>query len=386
MSFKDRLSLSYRSKRKADMELVFDDYGTRIKELEDETAQFSEQSLNEQEQKALASLREITQSVEVMNKDNTLVQLDGHPEAAKHEQIVDPTCLKEKIDTFAKLVELLKLTHLEQETLDYFLRYTISSTNLLQLDSVQDSKYVQLKQEVDELEKGALDVHLREIDVTKNQIADLCKDLNKTQETINETYLDTTNALDDCETLLGELTQLRAEKQTSEEADTLEDNPAAQTYENWQLLQESKADLLRLEQEETRLKGIVRSYEKLESSPNQVKNDPKLLQTHSSLALLVKIWQTKFLPRYANSNLELFPQTRKFQFDVAEVFTVVITLCEKLAIRDIQIHRTNTKSIPADHTTEDSLKDKHMGTRNIYNALDDIIHTLRGLEKNNRAT
>ncbi|CDH09833.1 related to Spindle pole body component KRE28 [Zygosaccharomyces bailii ISA1307] len=367
------------------MQLGFDDYGARIKDLEDETARFSEQSLNEQEHKVLASLREITQSVEVMNKDNRLVQLQGYPDASKQEQIVDPSGLNEKIDTFAKLVELLKLTHLEQETLDYFLRYTISSTNLLQLDSVQDSKYVQLKQEVNELEKGALDVHLREIDVTKSQIVDLCKDLNKTQENINETYLETTNVLDDCETLLGQLTQLRAEKQTSEEADTVEDNPAAQTYENWQLLQESQADLLRLEREETRLKGIVRSYEKLVSGPNQVKNDPKLLQTHSSLALLVKIWQAKFLPQYT-INLELFPQTRKFQFDVAEVFTVVITLCEKLAIRDIQIHRTNTKSIPADQSTEDSLKDKHMGTRNIYNALDDIIHTLRGLEKNNRVS
>ncbi|AQZ14025.1 KRE28 (YDR532C) [Zygosaccharomyces parabailii] len=385
MSFKDELSLSYRSKSTTDMQLGFDDYGARIKDLEDETARFSEQSLNEQEHKVLASLREITQSVEVMNKDNRLVQLQGYPDASKQEQIVDPSGLNEKIDTFAKLVELLKLTHLEQETLDYFLRYTISSTNLLQLDSVQDSKYVQLKQEVNELEKGALDVHLREIDVTKSQIVDLCKDLNKTQENINETYLETTNVLDDCETLLGQLTQLRAEKQTSEEADTVEDNPAAQTYENWQLLQESQADLLRLEREETRLKGIVRSYEKLVSGPNQVKNDPKLLQTHSSLALLVKIWQAKFLPQYT-INLELFPQTRKFQFDVAEVFTVVITLCEKLAIRDIQIHRTNTKSIPADQSTEDSLKDKHMGTRNIYNALDDIIHTLRGLEKNNRVS
>lgn len=360
------------------MQSEFEDYGARIKELEDETAHCSEQSLQEQEQRALASLREITQSVEAMDRDNSLVQLQQRSEAADQEQIVDPGCLHDKIDTFAKLVELLKLTHLEQETLDYFLRYTISSANLLQLNSVQDTKYVQLEQEVKELEEGALDIHLSEIEITKSQIVALCTKLTKTQHTINETYFDATNTLDDCQVLLDELTQLRKEKQTSEEADTVEDNPAALTYEEWQLLQKAQEELVTLEKEEARLHSISQSYESLQNKPNQLQDDPKMLQIHSALALIVKLWSAKFLPQNEMSNLELFPQTRKFQFDVAAEFTVVISLCEQLAIKDIQLYEKNGKNILADQSAEASLKDRHVGDRNIYNALEDIIHTLRG--------
>ncbi|CAR29059.1 ZYRO0F18172p [Zygosaccharomyces rouxii] len=361
------------------MKSDLDGYEVRIKSLENQTAHYSEQALLEQEQRVLASLREITQNVIAMGQENSLVEIKGELESKEEsELVIDPSGFQEKIDTFVELVELLKVTHLEQETLDNFLRYTISSSNLLQINSVQDAKYVELESQVKELEQGTLESHKREIEATKGQIKNLCQELSMAQDSINETFLDTSNALEECDALLNELTQLRMEKQTSEEADTIEDDPVSQTYEDWESLQKSKLELRLLEEETSRLQSRVESYEDYQKRSRQLSNnDPRMLQNHKALELLVELWMTKFLPQPGISHLELFPQSRKFQFDVEPTFTVVITLADQTTFQNVQVYRKDAKSLVMDHGLNDEIKNSYLGTNNIYNGLNDIIHTLQ---------
>lgn len=359
------------------MQSDMDSYEVRIKRLEDETARYSEQSLLEQEQRVLASLREITQNVVAMDQESSLVELKGSLESQeKDELVIDPSKFQEKIDTFVELVELLKVSHLEQETLDTFLRYTISSSNLLQLDSVQDARYVEVESQVRELEQGTLESHKRQIEATKGQINKLCQELTTAQDSVNEIFLDTSNSLEECDAFLDELTQLRMEKQTSEEADTVEDDPVSQTYEDWKSLKKSQTQLELLQNTTSNVKSRIQSYEDFQKRSRQA-NDPKLLQAHKTLELLIQLWVSKFLPQSGISNLELYPQTRKFQFDIQPTFTVVITLADQATLNDIQIRRKKTANVVEDIELSNELKEKYLGTNNIHNTLNDIIHTLQ---------
>lgn len=365
------------------MESDLNGYEVRIKKLEGQTTYYCEQTLSEQEQRVLASLREITQNVLAMEQENSLVEIKGELESEQEsELVIDPSNFREKIDTFVELVELLKITHLEQETLDNFLRYTISSSNLLHINSVQDAKHVELESQVRELEQSTLERHKREIEATKSQINNLCRELTKTQDFINETFLETSNSLEECDSLLNELIHLRMEKQTSEEADTIEDDPASQTFEDWELLQKSKAELQSLHEEISKLQFRIKSYEDHQRRSRQLGgSDQTMLQNHKALELLIQLWMAKFLPQPGMSHLELFPQTRKFQFDVEPTFTVVITLADQKGFQNIQVYTKEAKGLVVNQGLNDEIINNYLSANDVCSALNGIIHTLQKRSK-----
>lgn len=364
-----------------------EDYKDKIKELEDETAKASERVLINQEERLHAVLREMTQSITGMSRDNELVDLTGELDSENEvdQQVIDSASMGEKIEEFNKLVELLKLTHLEQETLDYFLRYTISSSDLLQLNSIYDKRYVELENGVKVLENQVLETHHQEIEETKQAILNTSEDLAKTQDRVNETYLETTHVLDDCYQMMTELETLRDAHKIRKEELKKEKDPILEIYNEWELLRKTTLEYRALEEQTKQSEIIKKSYEdKLAGGEVQhPESDPKVIEVCSALDHLIRLWQSKFLPKSGWKNLEIYPQTRKFQFEVSNTFTVIITLDERKALNDVEIYKKSEKTIGIDRTLETKFKKENLGTRDIYNVMDDIIKRLQDIAEEN---
>ena len=97
------------------------DYETVLTDIEDAIALSSEEVLNNQELRLKNTLHEITSSILAINGENKFVnplRNDDSSDAEGKEVYINPKILGAKIKEFNKLMELLKLTYLEQETLD----------------------------------------------------------------------------------------------------------------------------------------------------------------------------------------------------------------------------------------------------------------------------
>lgn len=364
-----------------------EDYKYKMKELEDETAKASEQALINQEERLHAVVREMTQSITTMSRDNELVDLTEsngkNDDVDQH--VINSACMGEKIEEFNKLIELLKLTHLEQETLDYFLRYTISSSDLLQLNSIYDKKYVDLENKVNTLEQQILETNHQEIEETKQEIFNTSEDLAKAQDRINETYLETTHVLDDCYQMITELETLREGHKIRKEELKKEKDPILEIYNEWELLRETTLEYRALEEQTKRSEIIKKSYENRVAGgeAQHSESDPKVIEVCSTLDHLIRLWQSKFLPKSGWKNLEIYPQTRKFQFEVSNIFTVIITLDERKVLNDVEIYKKNDKTIGIDQTLQTKFKQENLGTRDIYNAMEHIIKGLQNIAEEN---
>lgn len=348
-------------------------FESEVTSLEDAAAKASEKTLKDQEQRFDSAVREITQSITSMSHENTLVQIDGKSENV----VINPSVFATKIADFDKLIELLKMTHLEQETLDFFLRYTISSTDFLQLKTTYDAQYVELENSVKELESNIEEAHDRRIDGIKCQISNDGEKLTRNQDAVNELYLETTDILDNCEQLIGELESLRKEKEHRRQQAEQSEEPLTKVQEKWEEMRRSRIDYENLKAQTTQLEAIKRDHEQ-RKVPTKLKQDPKLNELGCTLDSLIRLWESSFLPNAGWHDLEVYPQTRKFQFDVSDVFTVLIALDDRRRINDITIHRKEDRGIRVDVDLQLELKQQNVGSRDIYKSMERITECLHG--------
>lgn len=353
------------------------DFRAEVAVLEDVTARGSEQTLRDQEQRLISAIREITQSISSMSHENDLVKLDGID--GKADSIaIDLSSLLERIGEFDKLMELLKMTHLEQETLDFFLRYTISSTEFLQLKTTHDPQYVEMESEVKELEHNIQEAHHRWIDETKLQISNAAEQIVKDQDTVNELYLETTDILDECDQLLVEVEKLREEKERSKEQTKSQQPPVTKVFEEWDEVRKSQNDLKHLEARIAQLEIIKKDLEVKETA-RQLTQDPKLNELGRTLNSLIRLWESNFLPSSGWHDLEVYPQIKKFQFDVLESFTVLIALDDRYRISDVTIYRKEDAGMSVDEDLQSELKQQNVGSRDVYKSMEVITGYLQGL-------
>ncbi|CCE91573.1 Kre28p TDEL_0C06840 [Torulaspora delbrueckii] len=348
-------------------------FAAEVKTLEDETTRGSEQALASQEQRAAAAVHEITHSITSMSQENDLVKAEDTEGSDRN--IIDPSNLGDKIVEFEKFIELLKLTHLEQETLDFFLRYTISSADLLRLKSTQDAKYLELEEKVQELEHGVSENHQREIDETKLMIFNGTEELAKDQDMVNELFLETTDVLEECEELMKELERAREEKKASQDQHENEQPPVDELYRKGDKVRQSYNSLKILEERMKQLESMKKEYDsndKFHKSPF----DPASTKTGCALNSLIRLWKSNFLPSHGWSNLELYPQTKRFQFDVSESHTIVIALDEGSKIKDVLVYIKDKSGVRIDENMQLELKQQHIGSAEIYKSMEDIIDRL----------
>lgn len=354
------------------------DYRLEIKKLEDETTRDSEQALASQEERSIAAVHEITHSITSMSQENDLVEVKLQEESGEDldKYIIDPSELPEKIGELDKFVELLKLTHLEQETLDFFLRYTISSAELLRLKSTQDSNYVELEGKVKELEREITETHQREIEDTKLVISDGTEELAKDQDRVNELFLETTDVLEECEQLMKELDQAREEKKASREQVKNKELPLEKLYQEGDAVRQSYNTLKILDERVQQLETLKRD---LETNQGHEKSsiDPSLSEIGCALNSLINLWETNFMPGSKWHNLEVYPQSRRFQFDVSENYTVVIVLDEISKIGDILVYIKDDSGFRIDEKMQLDLKEQNVGNADIYKSMENIIDRLK---------
>ncbi|QLG70097.1 hypothetical protein HG535_0A00370 [Zygotorulaspora mrakii] len=361
------------------------DYKTEIGNLENEIAKVSDEVLIAQERRFSDAVNEITQSVVTMSRESELIRiLDNSDENLSQieRQIVDFGEIDKKIDAFNQLVDLLRVTYLEQETLDFFLRYTISSSELLHLDSIHDDKYVKLEEEVSNLKDTELRKHHVKIEETKLKIAVAGDNLAKTEDKVNEILLETTEVLDSCDQMMEELEKLREEyKIRNDRRENSDHDPLMETYHQWGQLKKTQGEYNILNDQLSEWEKVKKTYDfigNMKRSNSSISDtDPRLVELGSTLESLIKIWEAKFLPAKGWQNLEVYPQTRKFQFDVSAIFTVVITLDDFSLIEDMKVYRKEEDIMRNDKNIENKLKKDHLGAKDIFNVMVHIINNLK---------
>lgn len=163
-------------------------------------------------------LREITDNVNAISAGNSLIQVNLHNKGGQVDQStqlsIDYECLPEKIDECTNLLKSLVTLYLKQESLDQFLRITISNNkeDLLHIKSVQDPRYRNLESQVKILKEDNVDERDKEIKQLKDDIRNICQDILTTEEQMEDLMRSSERELDECSSLLKELEELEANR------------------------------------------------------------------------------------------------------------------------------------------------------------------------------
>lgn len=373
------------------------DYETVLTDIEDSIAVSSEEVLNNQELRLKNTLHEITSSILAINEENKFVnplRNDESLDVEGKEVFVNPKILSAKIKEFNKLMELLKLTYLEQETLDYFFRFTLSSTKPLQLDSEKDPQFVKLNERVNDLKEEISNVQESKIEQIKAEIQETGHNFAEKQDLINELYLEATGDIENCWDSLNELKNLtnKEDKNMMGEKDTIlnssdSDDFVEETYTNWQkllFLQKQNQRLTKELKEMHEVKNqIIRKGEqsKKEDSGHLMANESELCQ---SINLLTKFWEKHFLLKGSKTtilNFEIFTQLGKVQFEIKDMqYIIAISLSDlkRPMIKDITIFQKAGGNIVTDIEANSKFNNKYRNNTKvqIFEVMDDIISEL----------
>ncbi|CAH1828653.1 unnamed protein product [Saccharomyces cerevisiae] len=373
------------------------DYETVLTDIEDSIAVSSEEVLNNQELRLKNTLHEITSSILAINEENKFVnplRNDESLDVEGKEVFVNPKILSAKIKEFNKLMELLKLTYLEQETLDYFFRFTLSSTKPLQLDSEKDPQFVKLNERVNDLKEEISIVQESKIEQIKAEIQETGHNFAEKQDLINELYLEATGDIENCWDSLNELKNLtnKEDKNMMGEKDTIlnssdSDDFVEETYTNWQkllFLQKQNQRLTKELKEMHEVKNqIIRKGEqsKKEDSGHLMANESELCQ---SINLLTKFWEKYFLligSKTSILNFEIFTQLGKVQFEIKDMqYIIAISLSDlkRPMIKDITILQKAGGNIVTDIEASSKFNNKYRNNTKvqIFEVMDDIISEL----------
>ncbi|EJS42140.1 YDR532C [Saccharomyces arboricola H-6] len=373
------------------------DYETVLRDIEDTIALSSEEVLNNQELRLRNTLHEITSSILAINEENQFVNPLRDAEnldTEEKEAYVNPKILGVKIKEFNKLMELLKLTYLEQETLDYFFRFTLSSTKPLQLNSEKDPQFVKLNKKVDNLKDEITNVHETEIEEIKTEIQETGHNFAQKQDLINELYLEATGDIESCWNSLNELKHITKQEDEKVSGDkNIVPNPGdsddfvEEAYINWQnllSLQKQNQKLTKELKELHEVKNqIIRKGKQLknEDSEHSTTKESELCQ---SINLLIKFWEKYFLFKGLKAtiiNFEIFTQLGKIQFEIEDMqYIVVISLSDlkRPMIRDITILQKIGGNIVTNVEVSSTFNDKYRDNNKmqIFEIMDKIISQL----------
>lgn len=369
-------------------------YEKELNALIAETTQTSEQLLREQEQKIESTLNEIIQSVKSMAQENDLVQITSDSmDDLGNNTMINLEDFQKNIQSSTKLLEILKLTHLEQDALDYFLRYTItSSTTLLELQSIQDPKFVKLQKEVTSLEKGQIQNHLDEIDRIKSDINKLNGKISTSTNQLNQLHLDTTNDIDDCFTLLKNLDNLE-NVQLNQQKTNLKNDPIMETYNAWQSYNKDIQRLNDLKEEEKQYgKSLKRATELTNNrsqsnvSANSSSNLAEEMKVINALNKLLFSSLTNNISKDI-TNFLINPDDKSIQFAVSN-FQIRVNLTESNNILKINVSRLNgatdlacqklTKKLGEKYLRNDSLSSNN-NPLVIFAFIDDVVKDTESL-------
>ncbi|CEP64277.1 Kre28p LALA0_S11e00474g [Lachancea lanzarotensis] len=319
---------------------VMEELATRLGMAEEETTSLSEQVLQDQETHYSETVQQLQRSAQQLVEDNEFLFEMVDPSAE-----IDPKIVSTHIQEVSQLLERLKNTHLEQEMLDNFLRYTLPSGNLLQqIETVQDERYVLLEKDVAHLQDEVITQLDSEVDQLREEIGHTSQKIADQREVVNELCLNTGELVDECHLLLEELERYNDTAKTAslETADGIPSTEAAIQHlhsikETIQEQQHLEQHLKCLERAKTSLDAILNS-----SDEQADEQDLKLAKSYKAHQALVDYWRSQFITNEIQ-NLEILPISHKIQFTY-HTLEVVVQL-NALGISKVNLYGGN---IPID--------------------------------------
>lgn len=349
---------------------------TDLLDISDVVTKSSESALHDQEERLFVGLNEITQNIVSMLQESSYTRLfneqddsDELPENA----LLNPRMVQIKAAELETIIHDLKAVHIQQETLDYFLRYTISSASpnsMLQLESEDDPKFQEMKYEVEDLERKAQVLLDEDIDLLQKDISETSDTLAKLQDDVNETYLEITNEINECMDLMQNLDNIRGQKiasgpNTKMESNTQEPDGTqfAEIVEEWRSIKALESRSRKITHELDQLKDLKRSLNKLEG-PKDRTGTKGSTESSETLQKLIQRWEVDILVKGVEyktkvvlNNFDVYPRTRKIQFQVNDTYIVLITLgsYDRL-LSDIEIYRKNSGTLLHEEDLKNQIK------------------------------
>lgn len=339
-------------------------YKEKINNLEEQVSIISEKVILDQERQRLAALDDLTQSILQLSKDNKYIP------NIEEGSYLDPSCIDACIEQFYQIIDLLKMIHLDQETLDNFLRYTITNEELLDIKSTKDPRYISLQNDVNELKVNKTKQLDQEIFNLKNNIDTISHEINLNYETVKESCLEVGSKIDDSWKLLHELESIKGENANKEEI-KISNNPTKKTYNIWRSIHKYEEDEKYMKKQLKLLEKTKESLETVLSKKLIGKGDARIVENCITLNLLVCLWRKQFIQKNI-TNLEVFPQIGKFQFQHGPIL-IVISL-ESGSISKIQLFYESKRDELIDFELE--LNEKFTNSKDIYQTLNFITDKL----------
>ncbi|SMN21389.1 similar to Saccharomyces cerevisiae YDR532C KRE28 Subunit of a kinetochore-microtubule binding complex with Spc105p that bridges centromeric heterochromatin and kinetochore MAPs and motors [Maudiozyma saulgeensis] len=324
------------------------DYKKELNSLSKANNTISDENLIEQGTRFKDLNTDILQSVQLLSQDYPeLVNISEDTSTVNtelpHDKIIDFECLEDKIVEFNKIIMSLRMIYLEQESLDNFLRYTISSnTRDLPIESIDDPKLLTLESEVNTLENDTISERQRELSDIKSRISKKSLSLFKDDCMIKELCIETSEQLEECQDLLEKIDQVQHTMKKNEVRRGQDKiDKITKTYEKWQTIKEQTKlqEQLSKQLEDTVMLKTLNNL----STDTGKKTESDAIVRYKTITKLVNLLEKYLLPTFPNvKDLKIEPFDHTITFIVIDKiekeYKVHITLDEqKNSLQDIAI-------------------------------------------------
>lgn len=331
-------------------------------------------------------LHEITENIEIISQGNNLLQIDKSSTTGSINDsglIIDFESLPNKIEEFKSLLTSLVQLYLEQESLDQFLRITISDNKeqLLDIKSVKDSRFKNLENQVQILKEDNVDEREIEIDNLRKDISSMCQEVLSKEDKLNDLTTQLEKELTQCSDLLKELTEIhkiRNKKLTSlENKETKEIQQYEEFIDNFNNITNlsKEKDILQIEIGNWN-NGNKKSKSTIDNTDTNYKQEIDILKENDRVVKkLIKI-QEKHLLTSWNSNITdfkfIYQESKKeITFRCHEKYNVKININpEDNSFEGVNIQNINNNTtIEAVNQLANDINIKFYHDKNLFNII-----------------
>lgn len=360
-------------------------YKNEIDSLKKDIEHITSTRVTEDREQNNSILQEITDNLNVITQGNNLLQINNPIKGSTNndsELIVDLESLPDKIDEFKSLLNSLVQLYLEQESLDQFLRITISDNKeqLLDMKSVKDSRYKNLENQVQILKEDNVDEREIEIENLRNDIKLMCQEILNKEDELNNFSEKFETELNQCSNLLKELNEIYEVR--NKKIINLE-NKETNEIQQYEQFIENFDDIRKLTEEKGLLQKEIDDWYNDHRYQNNVHSTRKnfkpelntLKQNAKVINKLIKI-QEKHLLASLNPNITEFKfvyqeSKKEITFQCHEQYNIKIKIniqdnsFEDITIQDID----NSTNFEAITRLKDDVTDKFFHDRNLFNII-----------------
>lgn len=324
-------------------------YRKQLTSLNDDVDQLTVETLNKQESELTSMLQEISESIKTLGNENDFIVL---PENSDN---IDYTSLSGQINEFNGLLSQLRKVYLEQESLDQFLRYTLSSPNTLQLANEDDPKMVNLKNQIKILYEDHINEKEKDIVGLKTEIIELSNAIARDQLEVNEICLKISSDIDDSFQLLNELSMLQDDKIADEELAKKKNDiyPFQMTIDTWVSLENLRFESKKLEERIELIKSKEQRDETVEINRKNI--NIEVLQS------ILNIQRNKLLVQENITELNLTSDVLNFTLN--DLYKIEINLTPIRSLYDIKIHDLQDNRLTE---LESDIKKTYFNERRFY--------------------